>query len=341
MKKLLIIEDNESIRENLVELLELANYEVHEAADGKEGIEQAYKTKPDLILCDVMMPKVDGYGVLKILRAQEETSDIPFIFLTAKGDKSDFRKGMTLGADDYIPKPFDDTVLMDTIKLRLDKAAKSHKNRVGIVKTREIVLKELIDKAKEYDTKTFQPKEYIFKAGNQPHWVYLIESGLVKLSSTNDYGKEMISHLAVSKDCIGYEAIMGDTIQVESAIALKETTARMLPKAVFMEVIRENISFTEFFTREILVRSNSCQAHLLELAYSSVRKKVANALLRYAHADTDPQIKVSRDDLAALAGTAKETLVRTLKEFKEENLIKVERRLIEIKNKQALEEMPH
>ena len=341
MKKLLVIEDNESIRENLVELLELANYEVHQAADGKEGVEEAYKVKPDLILCDVMMPKVDGYGVLKILKEREETCDIPFIFLTAKGDKNDFRKGMTLGADDYIPKPFDDTVLMDTIKLRLDKAAKSQKHRAGIVKTREAVLEELLEKAKDYDTKTYQPKEYIFKTGNQPHWVYILESGLVKLSRTNDYGKEMISQIAVANDCIGYEAIMGDTTQTESATALKETVVRMLPKAVFMEVIRENLSFADYFTREILAKSNACQVHLLELAYSSVRKKVANALLRYATADTETNIKVSRDDLAALAGTAKETLVRTLKEFKEEGLIKVERRLIDILNKRALEEMPH
>jgi len=321
--------------------LELANYEVHQAADGKAGIVQAYKVKPDLILCDVMMPKVDGYGVLKILKEREETSDIPFIFLTAKGDKQDFRKGMTLGADDYIPKPFDDTILMDTVKLRLDKAAKSQKLRKGILKTREAVLHELLDKAKEYDTKTYQPKEHIFKAGNQPHWVNIIESGLVKLSRTNDYGKEMISQMAVATDCIGYEAIMGDTLQTENAIALKETVIRMLPKSVFLEVVRENLSFADYFTREILTKSNNCQAHLLELAYSSVRKKVANALLRYAVADTESSIKVSRDDLAALAGTAKETLVRTLKEFKEEGLITVERRLIEITNKRALQEMPH
>jgi len=341
MKKVLVIEDNESIRENLVELLELADYEVHQAGDGKEGVEEAYKVKPDLILCDVMMPKVDGYGVLKILREREETSDIPFIFLTAKGDKSDFRKGMTLGADDYIPKPFDDTVLMDTIKVRLKKAAKSNKIKVGISKTREVVLEELLKRAKDYDTKTYQPKEFIYKAGNQPHWVYIIESGLVKLSRTNDYGKEMITQLAVANDCVGYEAIMGDTIQSECATALKETVVRMLPKAVFLQVIQENLSFSAYFTRELLTKSSNCQEHLLELAYSSVRKKVANALLRYAFADSETSIKVSRDDLAALAGTAKETLVRTLKEFKEEGLIKVERRLIDILNKKALQEMPH
>ena len=308
MKRLLVIEDNEPIRENLCELLELAGYEVHKAIDGKDGIEATYKVKPDLILCDVMMPKVDGYGVLSILKEREETSDIPFIFLTAKGDKQDFRKGMTLGADDYIPKPFDDTVLLDTIKMRLEKASRSGRNKTGIVRTRERVFEELLTKASEYDTKTYVPKEFIFKAGNQPHWVYILESGLVKLSRTNEYGKELISQLAVANDCIGFEAILGGALLGENAIALKETVVRMLPKSVFLEIIRGNLSFSEFFTGSILEKSNECQAHLLELAYSSVRKKVANALLRYAQAETETMIKVSRDDLAALAGTAKETL---------------------------------
>jgi len=340
MKRLLVIEDNEDIRENLVELLEIAGYEVHQAADGKEGVEQTYKVSPNLILCDVMMPKVDGYGVLKILKEREQTRDIPFIFLTAKGDKQDFRKGMTLGADDYIPKPFDDTILLETVKVRLEKSVKSLKHKAGMVRTQEVLLEELLTRAADYDTRTYEAKEVLFKAGNQPHWVYIIESGMVKLSRTNDYGKEMISQMVGAGDCIGYEAIMGDTLLNENATALKETKVRMLPKAVFIEILRGSLSFTDYFTRAILDKSNACKAHLLELAYSSVRKKVANALLRYSFAETETLLKVSRDDLAALAGTAKETLVRTLKEFKEESIIEVQSRLIKIVNKKALQEMP-
>jgi DNA-binding response OmpR family regulator len=105
-KKILVIEDNSEVRENLEEILELSGYEVVVAEDGKVGVDKAISEKPDLILCDVMMPRLDGFGVLNILSKRSQTADIPFIFLTAKTEKSDFRRGMNLGADDYITKPF-------------------------------------------------------------------------------------------------------------------------------------------------------------------------------------------------------------------------------------------
>jgi len=101
MTKVLVIEDEEAIRENLVELLEVEDFDVIEAENGRVGVEQAKKHLPDLILCDVMMPKLDGFGVLKELRSQLNTATIPFIFLTAKADRHDLREGMDLGADDY------------------------------------------------------------------------------------------------------------------------------------------------------------------------------------------------------------------------------------------------
>ncbi|HMV89994.1 MAG TPA: response regulator, partial [Cyclobacteriaceae bacterium] len=112
MKKILLIEDNPEIRENTGEILSLAGYEVSTAENGKTGVDLAQKIKPDLIICDIMMPELDGYGVLHILSKNDETSAIPFIFLTAKTEKTDVRKGMTLGADDYLTKPFDDTDLL-------------------------------------------------------------------------------------------------------------------------------------------------------------------------------------------------------------------------------------
>ena len=121
-KKILIIEDNEDVRENTAELLELANYNVVVAENGRVGVVKAREEQPDLIICDVMMPELDGYGVLNMLSREPETSVIPFIFLTAKADKSDFRKGMNLGADDYLTKPFDENDLLDIIQIRLKKS---------------------------------------------------------------------------------------------------------------------------------------------------------------------------------------------------------------------------
>lgn len=105
MKRVLIIEDQAPMRRNLALMLEMEGYEVHAAVNGSEGIAQAQKLKPDLILCDVTMPVLDGYGVLEALRNELSTAMIPFIFLTARGDKSDVRHGMNIGADDYLVKP--------------------------------------------------------------------------------------------------------------------------------------------------------------------------------------------------------------------------------------------
>src|SRR5580692_10154704 len=98
---ILVIDDNKDIRENTVEILDLAGYKTFMAANGKSGVEIALKEKPSIIVCDIMMPELDGYGVLHLLRKNPETEHIPFIFLTAKAERSDFRKGMELGADDF------------------------------------------------------------------------------------------------------------------------------------------------------------------------------------------------------------------------------------------------
>ena len=122
MKSILVIDDNADIRENTAEILELAGYQVTTAENGKKGVEQALKSKPDVIVCDIMMPELDGYGVLHLLRKNPEAQNIPFIFLTAKTERSDFRKGMEMGADDYITKPFDDIELLNAVEARLKKA---------------------------------------------------------------------------------------------------------------------------------------------------------------------------------------------------------------------------
>ena len=121
-KKILIIEDNQDVRENIEEILDLAGYDTFLASNGKEGIKKAKEVSPDLILCDIMMPEMDGYDVIYFLGLDPVTSCIPFVFLTAKSEKEDFRRGMELGADDYLTKPFEDTALVKAIEQRLKKS---------------------------------------------------------------------------------------------------------------------------------------------------------------------------------------------------------------------------
>ncbi|MCB0614637.1 MAG: response regulator, partial [Phaeodactylibacter sp.] len=147
MKKILVIEDNGEVRENLEEILELSGYDVLTAEDGKVGVEIALTDPPDLILCDVMMPHLDGFGVLNILSKKSSTANVPFIFLTAKAEKSDFRRGMNLGADDYITKPFYKDELLEVIETRL---RKSEQLRKQFDKT-EQGLTAFINEAKGYE----------------------------------------------------------------------------------------------------------------------------------------------------------------------------------------------
>jgi DNA-binding response OmpR family regulator len=115
MNKVLLIEDDIVLRENTAELLELSNYIVITAPNGKTGLEMAKKSLPDIVVCDIMMPQLDGYGVLEALAKNKETKHIPFIFLSAKTERTDVRKGMDLGADDYITKPFEEHELISAI----------------------------------------------------------------------------------------------------------------------------------------------------------------------------------------------------------------------------------
>ena len=121
MKTILLIEDNDDIRSNMAEILELANYNVITAENGKQGLEIAIESKPDLIICDIVMPLLDGYGVLTAIHHHDGLRNTPFIFLTAKTERADFRKGMELGADEYMTKPFTATDLLNAVESRIRK----------------------------------------------------------------------------------------------------------------------------------------------------------------------------------------------------------------------------
>lgn len=132
MTKILVIEDEETVRENILELLDAEGFEALSAENGRIGLDLAQQQLPDLILCDVRMPELDGYGVLTALRSEAETAMIPFMFLTAKAAKTDLSYGLELGANAYITKPFTLTELLDAIAAQIEKTEQSSKNEVGI-----------------------------------------------------------------------------------------------------------------------------------------------------------------------------------------------------------------
>ncbi|MBT8190895.1 MAG: response regulator [Saprospiraceae bacterium] len=352
MKKILVIEDNVEVRENICEILELSDYEVVSAVNGKEGVEMAMNEDPDLILCDVMMPELDGFGVLKILNKKPETNGIPFVFLTAKAEKTDFRKGMGLGADDYITKPFDDTELLEAIDMRIKKSSmikqSFDKTETGLQRFfSEARAREELEKLSvNREIRKYNKKDKIYEETGVARWLFFIISGKVKTYKSNEFGKDLITHIYSEGDFFGYFPLLDDSPYIDNAIALEAAEVRLIPKDDFKLLLFNNRDFSAQFIKMLANEVNTTEQKLIELAYSSVRRKVANAILEFASAvNTEDEesvlsISATRDDLASTAGTAKETLIRTLSDFKEEKLIEIDGSTIVIIDYKSLKAMP-
>lgn len=330
MKKILLIEDNTEVRENTSEILELAQYHVVTAPNGKVGVELAQKEKPDLIICDIMMPELDGYGVLHILSKRPETARIPFIFLTAKTEKTDIRKGMTLGADDYLTKPFDDTDLLNAIETRLKKSSLQHKDYPPTAEGLDSFIHDaqqalnLKDLCKEKKTKHYKKKADIFMEGDLPNNIYYIKSGSVKTYKTNLDGKELITNLYKSNDFFGFESLLDNSPQQDSAIAMEDSELVIIPKHDFLTLLQSHKDVSNTFISLLCKKVADKEAQLLNLAYNSVRQRTAEALLKmYTHQDARESLTVPREDLAKMVGTAPESVIRVLSDFKDEGLIEI------------------
>lgn len=345
MKKILLIEDNQEVRENTAEILELANYTVRTAENGKIGVELAVKEKPDLIICDIMMPELDGYGVLHILSKNMETAGIPFIFLTAKTEKSDIRKGMTLGADDYLTKPFDDTDLLNAVETRL--------NKLGILKKQYALnasgfdsfiadaqkVLNLKDLCKDRKVKSYKKKATIYMEGELPNSLYFVQSGNIKSFRTNADGKELIISLYKEGDFFGYEPILENEHHSESAVALEETELTIIPRHDFLTLLHSNPEISRTFVTLLCKKVAEKEAQLLNLAYNSVRQRTAEALLKIQTIKEKDLVSVSRDDLAKMVGTASESVIRVLSDFREEGIISIESGKINVLHSNKLEQV--
>ncbi len=348
MKKILLIEDNNDMRENTAEILELANYTVVTAKNGKIGVELAQKEIPDLIICDIMMPVLDGYGVLHLLSKNNDTASIPFIFLTAKAERSDLRKGMEMGADDYVTKPFDDIELLKAVESRLKKTeilkTEYSKGVQGVYDFFNEVnniddLKKVSDGKKTYK---YKKKDIIYSEGGYPNSIYLVAKGKVKTFKTNDDGKEYITSLYKEGDFFSYTDLLEDKTYSESAAALEDAEINSIPKEDFFALIYKNTAIAKKFIQLLANNLSEKESQLLKLAYNSVRKRVAESLVqlqrRYTTSgDTKFQMAISREDVANMSGTSTETAIRTLSDFKEEKLIEVKGSTITIINIDKLE----
>lgn len=347
MKKILLIEDNRDVRETTADILELSGYAVVAVESGRAGVEAALASAPDLIICDIMMPGLDGYGVLHILGKRPETAGIPFVFLTARSEKADVRKGMNLGADDYLTKPFEETELLDAVETRLHKSEVLRQgyapNAGGLDQffQEARTFADLRDLSSERKQQSYRRKVDIFLEGNASQWLYFINQGQVKTYRTSEDGKELVTALLGPGDFLGYLALLDDRrMHTETATALEETEVSLIPPDDFFKLLYSNREVAGTFIKMLSRHLAEREEQLLHVAYHSVRQRVAEALLKLAQskskAGTPTVVAVAHKDLAGLTGTVKETVTRTLADFKEEGLIRIDRMKITLLDEEGL-----
>jgi CheY-like chemotaxis protein/CRP-like cAMP-binding protein len=305
MNRILVIEDHREVRENLQELLELCNYHVICAPDGERGVDFALSEQPDLILCDISMPGIDGYEVLATLGQRPETAAIPFIFLTARADKADIRRGMQLGADDYLTKPFEEQDLLRAIQVRLHK---SHLLKQPFSRSQEGLESFLFQarqegglplNAKVPDTaKKFAPGQLIFQENESPEYLFFLASGKVRLYKTG----QTLSTFYEKGSFFGYKALLRGGDYEHIAEAVEPVEVSLIPKNDFYLLLLYNRGFSIRFIQLLANRVKEQEEQLLKMVQQLSIRTVAAAIL-----ELYPAFEQKADDfipMEALQSTA-------------------------------------
>jgi DNA-binding response OmpR family regulator len=345
MKKILLIEDDQALRENTAELLELSGFEVITAKNGKLGLDLAQKSLPQIIVCDIMMPELNGYEVLKALGEHEETKSIPFIFLSAKTDHTEVRTGMNLGADDYLTKPFEEEDLLAAINSRIAKSLLLEKrNKDSADLPQEALDLRNLNELKNYfydfgEEIEIKRGKSVYKEGDHANFIYLIIKGVVKTQRMAINGKELITALFQADDFLGFSSFDENTAYEETATAVENCLLTRISKTKLKEILVVNKELALELMNVMNEKLSNTKLQLLQMAYGSVRKKTAQTILQFLEVLNPKQeetIKISRGDLASVAGIATESLIRTLSQFKKDGLIDIDGRNIKILDKKGL-----
>ena len=291
-----------------------------------------------------MLPDFDGYKVLQMLEEGPSTKSIPFIFLTAKAEKSEIRKGMNLGADDYLTKPFDKTDLINAVEARLKRNEflrhTYSRDMNGLMQfigeAKRFQLHEL-DTSK-YGIKKYAKKADIYKEGEASGPVFLITQGKVKTWKMSSEGKEFVSGILSPGDFFGYISVLENKPYSDSATAIDEVELAVVPQSDFISLITYNQEVSAGFIRMLANNISEKEERLLGLAYNTVKARTASALFSlYTKLQPEGVIKISRDNLAGMVGTSPESLIRTLSDLKTEKVIETDGKEIRITNPEMLQ----
>ena len=349
MSTILIIDGNKELRDNTEEILQLANYEVICAENGKQGVELIRTKKPDLILCDINIPELDGYCVLRALNNMPERAGTPFVFMTACTENADFRKGMDMGADDYLTKPFAADTLLKIVSTRLSKRDLmknliEHKNYALNSVMHENIQKDLKTLSSNQVVKKVKKKSILFTEGDTANFLYLIMSGKVKTFKSNDFGKELIIDIHKEGDFLGHFALLEDGTHKVSGMAIENSEIMIIPKQDFCSALYSNSDITMKFVKMMSKQFADVEEKLLRLAYDSARKRVAEAIIFVSKKYKSEENKelsfcLQRENISALSGISPESVSRNLSSFKEEGLIETINGNIKIKDMRKLESL--
>jgi CRP-like cAMP-binding protein/ActR/RegA family two-component response regulator len=329
MKTILLIEDDEFIRDNTAEILGLAGYAVQPAENGRVGIALALATRPDLVLCDIMMPVLDGYGVLAMFTQNSQLAGVPFIFLTAKTELTDLRRGMELGADDYLTKPFDQATLLRAVASRLHRFAHLkpdydlRADGLGEFLADARTLGNLASLSLDRKPHLVRKRQGVYLEGDDATRVYFVQSGRIKTLKTTAGGKELITGLYGPGEFLGYLTLLEGTPHRDSAVAVDDSELVYIPQDDFLQLLLRNREVSQQFIRLLAGRVSEREQQLLEMAYNSIRRRVADVLVRLQAEAPATDIHLSREDMASLVGMAPESLIRTLSEFRQSGFIEL------------------
>jgi CRP-like cAMP-binding protein len=333
MRKILLIASDPAIRTMTTDILALAHYEVLLAQDGKNGVELAETEHPDVIITEVAMPGLDGYGVMHLLQSYPWFYNTLFIVLCAACDKGELRRAMSMGADDVIIKPFDGTELLSCIEVRSKKReclSKANGHSAPPVSQSTQTEKELMMQLiSDRNIDRYNRRQLIYKRGDRPTKLFYLINGRARSFNTHPDGKDLAIDLFGPGDFLGYSDILKNQNYVESVETIDYVELAVIPRSDFEQLVFQNTLFAKRFIDLVITRSKMMEQRLLWMAYHTLRQKVAAALLhlveRYGNGQHEPfEINLNRSIFASIAGTATESSIRTLGEFRSEKLIDLE-----------------
>jgi len=345
MKKILLIEDDEEFRASTVDILSLSNYEVQACKNGKEGVQKSLSWKPDLIICDIILPKLDGYGVLRVLRNSEFLKDVLIICITGHQEIEHYRKCMEFGADDFLLKPFSPTELLKAIETRFDRHSIHSEHLTTQSSTGRKKYDDIL--AKVLEGRPVVPGRKgspMFEAGQTPRFACYVISGMIRTIRFDFSGKELTTGIFTKGKFVGLSEALQGIPFMDSAIVLQNSELILIPIVDFLQITHREPVFLSSLVNQLALDVISNNQLLINLAYQDMRGKVALALLRLYqfYKKDNPQVthvKQPRAIIASMAGVAKESATRTMIDFVEEGIVEVTPEGYRILNFERLERL--